>query len=73
MSSEDSEDDGLFTVHSLPWRSEKATSLILSLDNKHKKKQSRKSKIMTFDRKDGTVLDRHKPTTGSVPAWAIKP
>ena len=74
MSSEESEDDGSFTIRPLPWRSEKATSFLLGMDHKHQKRQSRKSLVMTFQRNEGTLpSDRPKPIDGSVPAWAVKP
>ncbi len=73
MSSEDSEDDGSFTVRPLPWRSEKANSFLSSLDCKHGKKQSKKSKIMTLCRENRSPSDRSKPIDGSIPAWVFKP
>ncbi len=73
MSSEDSEDDGSFAVCALPWRSEKATSFLLSLDRKLDKRRSRKSKVMTFERKMGLPSDRPKPVAGSTPGWVIRP
>ena len=44
MSSEESEEEdgskcASFTIHPLPWRSDKLTDLFLSLDQKHTKKQ----------------------------------
>ena len=72
MSSEDSEDDGSFTVRPLPWRSGKATRFLTSLDLKHRKKQSRKSRVMTYQRSDGLPSDRPKPIAGCVPDWVIK-
>ena len=71
MSSEDSEDDGSFTVRPLPWRSEKASNFLLGLDHKRDKRRSRKSRIMTFQRKTGEFSERPQP--GSVPAWVVKP
>ena len=72
ISSEDSEDDGSFTVHPLPWRSGKATRFLTSLDLKHRKKQSRKSRVMTYQRNDGLPSDCPKPIVGCVPDWVIK-
>ncbi len=71
MSSEDSEDDGSFTVRPLPWRTEKATSFLLSLDHKRDKRRSRRSKIMTFERAIGSISERPQPR--SVPAWVVNP
>lgn len=73
MSSEESEEDGSFSVRPLPWRSEKATHFLKSLDNKIEKKKTKKSQIMTLKRSTGISSDRHVPTTDSVPAWTIKP
>ena len=53
MSSEDSEEDGSFLTRPLPWRSEKVNKFFSSLDQKLEKKRSKKSKMMTFERKTG--------------------
>ena len=73
ISSEDSEDDGSFLVRPLPWRSEKVTNFFCGLAKKQDKKKSRKSKIMTFERKTGPFSQRSKPLAGSTPAWAVQP
>lgn len=72
MSSEDSDDDGSFTVRPLPWRSSKISEIINALDEKYNKRRSRKSKVMTFVRKEGSVSDRPQPISGTVPNWCIK-
>ena len=70
MNSEESEEDGAFSVRLLPWRSKKATDLY-SLDKKHEKRCSVRSKRMTFERRDGDVSDRERPVEGSVPEWCL--
>lgn len=72
MSSEDSEDDGTFTIRPLTWRSSKASEILFALDDKHDKKRSRKSKVMKFKRLEGTPSDRPMPISGTVPSWCIK-
>ena len=71
ISSEDSDDDGSFFVRPLPWRSDKVTTFFLNLDRKQDKRRSRKSKVMTYERKRGLPSDRAKPRHGSLPAWTI--
>ena len=72
MSSEESEDDKAFTIHPLPWRSMKATDFMHCLDSKHEKKKSRKSRVMTYERHEGSLSDWPKPVDGSIPAWCIR-
>lgn len=72
MSSEESDEDGSFTIRPLPWRSDKVNRLFKNLDSKHEKKQSRKSKMMTSVRKEGDASDRPQPAEGSVPAWCLQ-
>ena len=69
MSSEDSDDEGCFCVRPLSWRSEKATEFFYTLDKKHEKKQSVKSKKMRIN---GLNSDRPRPLVDSVPAWCLK-
>lgn len=71
MSSEESEEDGSFIVHPLPWRSEKATGIFHGLDKKHDRRKTKRSKVMTFARKRGQLSDRPKPPKGSVPDWTV--
>ena len=73
ISSEDSDEDGSFLVRPLPWRAEKVTNLFCSLDKKQDKKRSKKSKIMTFERKTGLPSYRTKPMERSIPAWTVRP
>ena len=72
-SEEEEEEDGSkcvsFTIHLLPWRSDKLTDLFLSLDQKHTKKQSKKSTQMTLKRYQGVESIRPVPT--GVPTWCI--
>lgn len=72
MSSEDSEDDGTFSIRPLPWRSDKASVVYHTLDEKHDRRRSTKSKMMTFERKIGMPSDRKKPHAKSVPDWCLK-
>ena len=72
MSSEDSEEDGTFTVRPLPWRSSRAVQIYHSLDEKHERRQSARSKLMTFHRREGMPSDREKPSAEAVPAWCLK-
>ena len=72
MSSEESEDDGTYTIRPLPWRSEKATDLFYCLDTKSDKKRSKRSRRMTCERLQGPPSDREKPKE-SVPSWCVKP
>ena len=51
-SGDDSDEDGSFVVRPMPWRSDKASSFLLSLDRKHDKKQSR-VKLCPFRGKRG--------------------
>jgi len=71
MSSEESEEDGSFIVHPLPWRSEKATGVFHSLDKKHDRRKTKRSKVMTFQRKKGHMSDRPIPLKGLVPDWTV--
>lgn len=72
MSSEESEDDGTYTIRPLPWRSEKVTDLFYRLDGKIDKKKSKRSKRMTSDRFKGDPSDRTVPTDMSIPSWCVK-
>lgn len=71
MSSEDSDDEGSFSVRPLPWRSQRATNFFHTLDGKYERKLSVKSKRMKYIRKEGLVSDRERPNTGSVPGWCL--
>ena len=73
VSSEESDEDGAFVIHPLPWRSEKVTTFFTSLNRKGDRRKSRKSKMMTFERKTGFMSDRARPCPGSVPDWALRP
>ena len=73
MSSEESdsdEDNASFTVHPLPWRHEKVGRILVSLDKKADKNQSKRSKLMSFPRVQGLPSDRPKPV--NVPDWVFK-
>ena len=72
MSSEDSDEDGTFIVRPLSWRSKKAADFYHSLDTKFEKRQSIRSRLMTFQRQEGMVSDRLPPPPGSVPTWCLK-
>ena len=72
MSSEESDDEGTFTVRPLLWRSARATDIYHSLDDKCDRRRSIRSKMMRFARKEGVPSDRMKPPTGSVPGWCLK-
>jgi hypothetical protein len=73
-SEEEEEEDGSksvsFTIRPLPWRNERITELFLGLDQKHTKKQSKKSTQMTLKRYQGENSTRPVPT--GVPTWCIK-
>ena len=64
LSSEESEDDGTYTIRPLSWRSEKATDLFYCLDGKTDKKKSKRSKRMTSERFKEDPSDRTVPTDG---------
>ena len=71
---EDGDEDGEFVVRPLVWRSERVTTLFMTLDRKHHKHQSIRSKKMSFARKDGLPSDRPKPLSdSSFPDWLFKP
>ena len=70
MSSEESDDDGLFTIHPLVGRREKVKKLFSCLDHKTDKRKSKKSKLMTQERTEGLPSDR--PAPHDVPEWAVK-
>ena len=69
ISSEESgeEDEGQFIVRPLPWRSEKVDNFFATLDHKHEKRQTVRSKKMSYGRKDGLPSDRPKPQDGTLP------
>jgi len=71
ISSEDSDEDGTFFVHLLLWRADKVSSFSRSLDRKQDKRRSKKSKVMTFERKTGLPSEHPKPMRGSVPVWTV--
>ena len=71
MSSEDSNEDGSFIVRPLPWRKEKVTFFLCGLDRKLERRKSRKSKIMTHERKKGPPSCRSRPKPTSIPSWCI--
>ena len=72
ISSEESDEDGSFLVRLLPWRVDKVTNYFFShLDKKCDKRRSKKSRVMTFERKNGLPSERTKPTPWSVPAWTV--
>lgn len=68
-SSEDSDDDGTFTVRSIAWRSNKVSEFFKELDLRHEKKLPNKSRKMTSQRYEGIESNRQQPTEGSVPSW----
>ena len=74
ISSEESvdEDEGQFLVRSLHWRSEKVDDLFATLDRKHGKRQSIRSKKMSFERTEGLPSDRAKPQDETLPNWLFK-
>lgn len=74
ISSEESgeEDEGQFIVRPLPWRSEKVDNFFATLDHKHEKRQTVRSKKMSYGRKDGLPSDRPKPRDGTLPKWLFK-
>ena len=55
----------------LPWRADKVSSFFRSLDKKQDKRRSKKSKVMTYERKTGLPSDRLKPVRGSEPVWTV--
>ena len=70
MSSEESEDDGTFSISLLPWRSSSASDFFYGLDDKHTR-SSLKSQKMCFERCEGRKSDRAKPTVKGVPQWCF--
>ena len=74
ISSEESgeEDEGQFIVRPLPWRSEKVDNFFATLDHKHEKRQTVRSKKMSYGRKDGLPSDQPKPQDGTLPKWLFK-
>ena len=71
MSSEESDEDGSFIVHHLPWRSRKASDIIVGLDRKFDRKKSKRSKLMTFQRIEGCISTRPKPKKGLFSDWIL--
>lgn len=72
MSSEESEDDGTFSVSLLPWRSDNASDFFYGLDSKHTKRSSKKSQKMCFERCElGRKSSRVKPASKGVPEWCF--
>lgn len=65
-------DDDYFEVRPLPWRDRNVSALFVALDRKKKKKQTKKSKQMTVERKEGLPSDRPIPSMDFVPQWAVK-
>lgn len=65
------DEDGTFTVRPLPWRSDKITGILHGLDNKHDKRRSKRSKLMTFERVYGPISDRVIPSNTSIPSWCV--
>ena len=63
ISSEESadEDEGQFLVRPLHWRSEKVDDLFATLDRKYRKRQTIRSKKVSFERMEGLPSDRPKP------------
>ena len=72
LSSEDSDEDGSFIIHPLPWRSRKVDNILRSLDRKVDRKKSKRSKLMTFHRNEGSISSRPKPPKGYFSEWILK-
>ena len=72
-SDEEDEEKASFTKRPIPWRSEKVTSLFLSLDRKFNKTLTKRSIQMTQSRKTGLPSDRPKPDLNDLdlPDWAL--
>ena len=63
----DDNGDKIFTIRSLPWRSEKANKLFNTLDEKGEKKETQRSKQMKFKRIEGLPSDCPKPSIENIP------
>jgi hypothetical protein len=60
----------IIRVCPLSWRSERFNSLLSSLDWKHARKISERSRAMTKKRGKGPILNQQAPD--SVPTWMMK-
>ena len=72
MSTEESDPDGSahFLTRSIPWRNDKVTKFLHSMDHKHLKTLSGRSRRMSFDRVLGLPSDRACPHC--IPEWIRK-
>ena len=59
-----------FIVRPLPWRSDRVTNFVLSLDQKFYKNQTKRSQMMMQKREKGLPSDRPQPD--SLPDWCVK-
>ena len=61
MSSEESENDDVIEVRPLPWRSDRVTTFLHSLDEKAHKKKSPQARRQMKERREGATSSRPKP------------
>ena len=60
----------VFIIRPLPWRSDRANSIIASMDRKAQRKSSNRAREMCRKRYNGAPSTRQLPS--SAPAWAVK-
>ncbi|KAL5502823.1 hypothetical protein EMCRGX_G003913 [Ephydatia muelleri] len=60
----------IFKLRPLPWRSDRANSIIASMDRKAQRRSSDRAKEMCRKRYNGDPSTRQPPP--SAPAWAVK-
>ena len=60
----------IFKIHPLPWRSDRANSIMTTMDRKAKRRSSDRAKEMCRKRCNGDPSTRQPPS--SAPAWAVK-
>ena len=62
MSSEESEDEDVIEVHPIPWRSERVTTFLHSLDDKARDKKSPQARRQMKTRREGAPSSRPQPS-----------
>ena len=64
MSSEESESDDVIEVRPLPWRSDRVTTFLHSLDGKAREKKSPQARRQMKTRHEGATSSRPRPADG---------
>ena len=60
----------IFKIRPLPWRSDRANSIIASMDRKAQRKSSNRAREMCRKRYNGAPSTRQPPSSAT--AWAVK-